>query len=114
MSAARGRQADDHRSDGLANDQRATAVGANPCSRSRATSLVGAVPKNRARISCCAAKSSNVVSLITTITRRIVPVKTNVDSYRSETGETVSQHDVEGLVDGEVARDRLLDTTLAS
>jgi len=76
--------------------------------------LVGAVPKNRARISCCAAKSSNVVSLITTITRRIVPVKTNVDSYRSETGETVSQHDVEGLVDGEVARDRLLETTFAS
>jgi len=44
-----------------------------------------------ARISWCAARSSNEASVISTITRRIVPVNANGDWYRSETGETVSQ-----------------------
>src|SRR5215469_8955000 len=45
----------------------------------------------RARASYCSSSSLKVASLISTITRRIVPVKANGDSYRSETGEQVSQ-----------------------
>ena len=46
---------------------------------------------NRAWASCCAARSSNVASLTSTITRMIVPVKANGVLYRSDTGEQVSQ-----------------------
>jgi hypothetical protein len=46
---------------------------------------------NRARISCCAARFSNVASLTSNITLIISPVKANGDSYSSETGEQVSQ-----------------------
>src|SRR6185369_9958597 len=46
---------------------------------------------SRARASCCSASSSKLASLTSTITLTILPVNRNGDSYRSETGETVSQ-----------------------